>query len=77
MFEDKKTGGSLTLTSTGGALVEHEGDPRPILRLKEGHRLRIDGNVVGESSAKPLPPHVVGEFNNVDTPIGRLVAKSV
>ncbi len=74
LFEDKKTGGSLTLTSTGGALVEHEGDPRPILRLKEGHRLRIDGNVAGESSAKPLPPHVVGEFNNVDTPIGRLVA---
>ncbi len=74
LFEDKKTGGSLTLTSTGGALVEHTGDPRPILRLKEGHRLRIDGTVQGENSAKPLPPHVVGEFNNVDTPIGRLVA---
>ncbi len=74
LFEDEKTGGSLTLTSTGGALVEHAGDPRPILRLKEGHRLRINGAVEGESSAKPLPPHVVGEFNNVDTPIGRLVA---
>lgn len=73
LFEDKKTGGSLTLTSTGGALVEHEGDPRPILRLREGHRLRIDGTVESSASAKPLPPHVVGEFNNVDTPIGRIV----
>lgn len=73
LFEDKKTGGSLTLTSTGGALVEHEGDPRPILRLREGHRLRIDGSVDGASDTVRLPPHVVGEFNNVDTPIGRIV----
>lgn len=73
LFEDKKTGGSLTLTSTGGALVEHQGDPRPILRLREGHRLRIDGKVEEAGSQKPLPPHVVGEFNNVDTPIGRVV----
>ncbi|NNF80363.1 MAG: YjgP/YjgQ family permease [Rhizobiales bacterium] len=73
LFEDKKAQGSLTLTSTGGALVEHEGDPRPILRLREGHRLRIDGIVEAEAAAKPLPPHVVGEFNNVDTPIGRIV----
>ncbi|MCP5081539.1 MAG: YjgP/YjgQ family permease [Alphaproteobacteria bacterium] len=73
LFEDKKAEGSLTLTSTGGALVEHEGDPRPILRLREGHRLRIDGIVEEEAAAKPLPPHVVGEFNNVDTPIGRIV----
>ena len=73
LFEDKKAQGSLTLTSTGGALVEHEGDPRPILRLREGHRLRIDGIVEAEATAKLLPPHVVGEFNNVDTPIGRIV----
>lgn len=73
LFEDKETGGSLTLTSTGGALVEHQGDPRPILRLREGHRLRIDGVVKAEANKTPLPPHVVGEFNNVDTPIGRVV----
>lgn len=73
LFEDKETGGSLTLTSTGGALVEHQGDPRPILRLREGHRLRIDGVVEADFNNAPLPPHVVGEFNNVDTPIGRVV----
>ena len=73
LFEDKKAEGSLTLTSTGGALVEKEGDPRPILRLREGHRLRIDGIVQAEATTKSLPPHVVGEFNNVDTPIGRIV----
>ncbi|MEM7426063.1 MAG: LptF/LptG family permease [Pseudomonadota bacterium] len=71
LFEDRKTGGSLTLTSTGGALVQKEGDPRPILRLREGHRLRIDGKVLAPEVVRSLPPHRVGEFSNVDTPIGR------
>lgn len=73
LFEDKKTDGSLTLTSTGGTLVQHPSDPRPILRLKEGHRLRIDGSVNKGDKTNTLPPHVVGEFNNVDTPIGRII----
>ncbi len=74
LFEDRKGGGSLTLTSTGGALVQREGDPRPILRLREGHRLRIDGRVLAPNVVANLPPHLVGEFNNVDTPIGRIVS---
>ncbi len=73
LFEDKKTGESTTLTSTGGKLVQHEGDPRSILRLRDGHRLHIEGSVQKADKTKALPPHIVGEFNNIDTPIGRIM----
>ena len=74
LFEEQRNGGTLTLTSTGGALLQREGDPRPILRLREGHRLRIDGSVLKGAAGAALPQHLVGEFNNVDTPIGRVVS---
>lgn len=72
LYEDKEENGALTLTSKNGALVESPSDPRPVLRLLDGHRLRIDAPIVHDRSAK-LPRHVVGDFEKVDTPLGKPV----
>lgn len=71
LLEELQNGGTRTLTSTGGALLQRPDDPRPILRLREGHRLRINGDVLKVAPGSQLPQHLVGEFQNVDTPIGR------
>jgi lipopolysaccharide export system permease protein len=70
LYEDKQKGGALTLTSERGALVETPNDPRPVLRLLKGHRLSIDSSIP-ESPAAALPRHVVGDFDKVDTPLGK------
>ena len=70
LYEDKQKDGALTLTSKNGALVESPTDPRPVLRLLDGHRLRVDAPIVYNKASK-LPRHVVGDFEKVDTPLGK------
>lgn len=70
LFEDRGDEGSETVTSTAGGLVDVEDDVRPILRLQKGHRLRVRG-WPGTDGTKALPQHLVGEFQNVDTPLGK------
>lgn len=70
LFEDRGEEGSETVTSTAGALVELEQDVRPILRLQKGHRVRVKG-WPSTDRTQPLPQHLVGEFQNVDTPLGK------
>jgi len=72
LYEDKQKDGALTLTSKNGALVESPTDPRPVLRLLDGHRLRVDAPIVYNKESK-LPRHVVGDFEKVDTPLGKPV----
>lgn len=69
LFEDKGKLGSETITASRGALIELEGEPRPVLRLESGHRLDIKGWPEFDSTA-PLPQPTVGEFSLVDTPLG-------
>ena len=73
LFEDRGKEGSQTVTSTAGSLFELEGEIRPILRLKSGHRLRVKG-WPSPDRAEVLPQHQVGEFKQVDTPLGKVSA---
>jgi len=47
------------------------GDPRPVLRLNQGHRLRV-AKWPREASGGALPNAVVGTFDSIDTPLGRI-----
>ena len=73
LFEDRGENGSQTVTSTAGSLFELEGEIRPILRLKSGHRLLVKG-WPSPDRAEVLPQHQVGEFKQVDTPLGKVSA---
>jgi lipopolysaccharide export system permease protein len=70
MFEDRGVEGSETISSASGALIELENEVRPVLRLERGHRLEIRG-WPDIASGAPLPQYQVGEFSQVDTPLGR------
>ncbi len=70
LFEDKGDKGSETLTSASGSLIELPNDTRPVLRLRQGHRLSLDSWPVTDQNVQ-LPRHLVGEFTEVDTPLGR------
>jgi len=69
LFEDQGAEGSQTVTSANGALVELPNEARPVLRLQDGHRLRVRGWPSLEQAL--IPQHLVGEFSEVDTPLGR------
>jgi len=61
--------GTETITARSGALVEIEGEPRPVLRLDLGNRLKVEGKVDFAPDAV-LPRPLSGEFKLVDTPLG-------
>ena len=71
LFEDGGAEGSETITAARGELIQVPSDPRPVLRLEEGHRLRIDSwpTFAPDDS---LPPGVVATFETTDTPLGRI-----
>ncbi len=71
LFEDKGKDGSETITAGRGALIEIEGEPRPVLRLEEGHRLQMR-SWPSASQNEPLPKQTVAEFSLVDTPLGKI-----
>lgn len=69
LFEDKGVDGGETITASSGALIELDGEPRPVLRLETGHRLLLRKWPAYDAST-PLPKQSVGEFSLVDTPLG-------
>ncbi len=69
LYEDNGDLGSETVTARNGALIELEGEPRPVLRLENGHRLQLKGKTTF-APEDPLPKQVVGEFSLIDTPLG-------
>jgi lipopolysaccharide export system permease protein len=71
LFEDGGPSGSETITAARGELIQVPSDPRPILRLEDGHRLKVDGPPVFDSDAPPAPG-VVATFKTTDTPLGRI-----
>ncbi|MGI9462648.1 MAG: LptF/LptG family permease, partial [Aestuariivirgaceae bacterium] len=71
LFDYRGPNGSQTVTAVGGSLIEQDGDPRPILRLKNGHRLKLDGwpNL---GTDVELPKSTSGTFERIDTPLGKI-----
>ncbi len=69
LFEDMGAKGSETVTARSGQLVDVPGEPRPVLRLQNGHRLRVEGQP-GKDPANPTPQQVVGDFQVGETPLG-------
>lgn len=75
LFEDRGAKGAETVTATRGSLIEVPPDPRPVLRLEEAHRLKLDARPrFGEATQPPLA--LVGRFDRVDTPLGRVSDKA-
>jgi lipopolysaccharide export system permease protein len=71
LFDYRGPAGAEAVTASDGALVEVPSDPRPILRLNAGHRLRLARWPQLEGD-EPPPPATVSDFTTVDTPLGRL-----
>jgi lipopolysaccharide export system permease protein len=71
LFEDRGASGAETITASRGAMIQLPSDPRPVLRLEEGHRLSIDSWPVFDTDAAPLPG-LVATFTTADTPLGRI-----
>jgi lipopolysaccharide export system permease protein len=74
LFEDGESSGAETITAARGELIQVPSDPRPVLRLEEGHRLKIDSWPDFDSDAPPAPG-TVATFRTTDTPLGRISNK--
>lgn len=74
LFDDRGAGGAETVAATRGILIEVPGESRPVLRLENGNRLKLDA--WPDLRAKDEPrPGVAGTFKTVDTPLGRVSNK--
>lgn len=71
LFEDKGGEGSETITAGRGALIELDSEPRPVLRLEEGHRLQLKSWPFA-GSKQALSRQTVSEFSLIDTPLGKV-----
>ena len=71
LFDYKGPGGSETLTATSGVLIPVEGQRRPVLRLDNGHRLKLDRwPTLDDNTA--IPSASIAEFATSDTPLGKV-----
>jgi lipopolysaccharide export system permease protein len=71
LFEDAGASGAETVTAARGQLIQVPSDPRPVLRLEDGHRLRI-GSWPGFGTEAEPPRGTVATFATTDTPLGRI-----
>jgi lipopolysaccharide export system permease protein len=70
LFDDQDAAGSESITAAHGSLIEVQGQQRPVLRLENGHRLKLPARpspAGGES-----PRAAIAEFALADTPLGRI-----
>ncbi len=70
LFDDRGNAGSETVTATRGNLIEIAGQSRPVLRLENGHRLKLAGRPAFDGGTAPSPS--VAEFAFADTPLGKI-----
>ncbi len=70
LFDDRGAQGSETITASRGSLIEIAGQPRPVLRLENGHRLKLGERPSPVSGTAPLP--AIAEFAAADTPLGKI-----
>lgn len=70
LFDDHGGAGSETVTAAHGSLIEIAGQPRPVLRLENGHRLKLGGRPAFDGGTAPLPS--IAKFAATDTPLGKI-----
>ncbi|HQX85116.1 MAG TPA: LptF/LptG family permease, partial [Aestuariivirga sp.] len=71
LFDYRGPSGLDTLTASSGMLIPLDGDRRPVLRLDNGHRLKLDRWPSLDGKAE-IPQATVVEFATTDTPLGRV-----
>jgi lipopolysaccharide export system permease protein len=69
IYEERGAKGSETITAARGRLIPVPGEPRPVLRLENGHRLTFKQLPAAEETPK-LPE--INQFGSADTPLGKL-----
>ncbi len=74
LFDDRKLGGLETLTASSGVLVPVAGQQRPVLRLDNGHRLKLDSYPDFDDKTK-ITQATITEFSTTDTPLGNVSDK--
>ena len=72
LFDYRGEKGAKAVTAIDGALIKVPGEPRPVLRLKDGHRLEVSKWPDMEHLKLPVPKAVVSTFDTLDTPIGKI-----
>ncbi len=70
LFDYRGKGGAETITAKRGYLVPQKNDPRPLLVLEDGHRLKLESWPEFDTD-KPPPRFSSGFFDRVEAPIGR------
>lgn len=73
IFDYKGMAGAETTTAARGRLIEAPGQTRPVLRLENGQRLKIEKWPRADADLLPLPQ--AGSFDVADTPLGTLTNK--
>ena len=71
LFDYKGPAGSETLTASSGVLITVEGQLRPILRLDNGHRLKLERWPTLDGTGE-IPQAGIAEFATTDTPLGKV-----
>ena len=71
LFTDRGARGLETVTAERGRLVRQKDDPRPLLILERGHRLKIEGRPQPGRRDVPLPKFESGLFVRAEAPLGR------
>ena len=74
LFDYRGPAGSETLTASSGVLIPVEGQRRPVLRLDNGHRLKLDRWPTLEKDEN-IPQASIAEFATTDTPLGKVSEK--
>ncbi len=70
LFDYRGKGGAETITAKRGYLVPQKNDPRPLLVLLDGHRLKLE-SWPDFSGRTPPPRFSSGFFDRTEAPIGR------
>ena len=74
IFDYRGANGSETTTATRGKLIEVPGEPRPVLRLENGARIKLNAWPHPALSQEPPRPET-GQFETADSPLGRISNK--
>jgi lipopolysaccharide export system permease protein len=74
VFDYKGPNGSETLTASSGVLIPIDGQRQPILRLDNGHRLKLDRWPTLDGGTE-IPQAGITEFATTDTPLGKVSDK--
>ena len=75
LFDFRGRDGARAVTAVDGSLLKVPGVPRPVLRLKDGHELRLS-HWPDPAGKADIPPAVVSQFDKLDTPVGKISAKA-